>query len=177
MWRPVQRVFAELDAWRYQRRIQWALALHRRGEARRDGLELASICSNIEIEWSARDIHPWDCHRSPEEKRVAFVAQTLSDTEAAIGRLFEALPAIGALQIRVLGIRSSEPILGGTVYRASLSGIRPELSIGMRLRELGITYHSAGLRFESLADQGFVYDRPWTERFPEMATFYKSRKP
>jgi len=26
--------------------------------------------------------------------------------------------------------------------------------------------------FESLADRGDVYENPWMERFPEIATFY-----
>lgn len=154
MWRVL---FAKLDAWRYKRRVGWALALYRRGEVRRDGLALASISSNMEIEWRARDVHPWDRNRPQEERRIAFVAQTLSDTEAAILRLFEALPYIQALEIRVLGIGSVTPILGGTVYRDSLAEIRPDLSIGMRLRELGITFHSTGLQFESLADSGSSY--------------------
>jgi hypothetical protein len=156
--------------------VQWALALHRRGEARRDGLGLASICSNIEIEWRARDIHPWDCDRSAEEKRSAFVAQTLSDTEAAILRLFEALPYVHVLQIRVLGNGSGMPIVGGTVYRSYLARIRPGLSIGMRLRELGMTYHSAGVRFESLAHHGGTYDRPWLDCLPGLAAFYGNRE-
>jgi len=87
------------------------------------------------------------------------------------------LPYTDSLQIRVLGIGSETPILGGTVYRSSLAESRQELSIGMRLRELGITYHSEGIRFESLADHGRIYDRPLMDRFPEMATFYRSRKP
>jgi hypothetical protein len=176
MWRGVQRFFAKFHPWGYQRHVKSALALYRRGEVRRDGLELKSLCSTVEIEWRARDIHPWDRQRPIDEKRAAFVAQTLADTEAAIFRLFQALPHVDWLQIRVFAMDPETPILAGTVSRAALRGIRPGLSIGMRLRELGITYHSAGLRFESLGDNAVIYDHQRPARFPELATLDRNRK-
>jgi hypothetical protein len=103
------------------------------------------------------------------------VAQTLFDTDAAIARLFDSLPYLDVLQIRVLAVESDIPILGGTVYRSSLKEVRGGLSIGMKLRELGITHHSAGLQFEPIPVNGHVYDRPWTD-LPELAIVYRNNQ-
>lgn len=174
MQRIVHKVIAKLDSYRHERNLRRALKLHLRGEVRRDGLELTSASSILEIEWRARDVHPWDRDCSGEERRGMLVLQTLFDTDAAIGRLFESLPYIEVLQIRVLAVGSDTAILGGTVYRASLKDVRSGLSVGMRLRGLGITYHSAGLQFEPLPVNGNVYDRAWKEPLPELAACFRS---
>jgi hypothetical protein len=176
MRRFIQNLAARLDSYRYKRGIGRALALHLRGEARRDGLRLLSACSSLEIEWRARDLHPWDRDRPWDERRALLVRQTLFDTHAAISRLFDFLPYVDVLQLRVLGVESDTPILGGTVYRSALKEAREGLSIGMKLRQLGITYHSAGVQFEPLPANGDVYDHPWTELLPELATYYRSHK-
>jgi hypothetical protein len=57
-------------AWRRRRlgRILGdALALHRRGEARSDGLSLVGFSMKLSVSWRARDIHPWDSDL-PEER-------------------------------------------------------------------------------------------------------------
>jgi hypothetical protein len=154
MLRSIGNVFAKVGLYGHRRNVRQALALHHRGEVRQDGLGLVSMCNTLEIEWRARDVHPWDRDGSSEEKRKRYVAQTLADTEAAISRLFERLPHIDVLQIRILGLESNTPILGGTVYRSSLSEAPVGLAVGMRLRQLGITYHSGGVQFEPLTDPG-----------------------
>jgi hypothetical protein len=174
MRRIIHSLFAKLGSYRYRRKVRRALDLYLRGEVRRDGLQLTSMCSSLEIEWRARDVHPWDRDSSRDERRAMLVSQTLLDTDAAITRLFDLLPYVDVLQIRVLGADSDAPILGGTVTRSSLEEVRYGLSIGMKLREMGITYHSEGLQFEPLPVNGHVYDRPWTEALPEMTIIYRN---
>jgi hypothetical protein len=47
MWRPWQVVLRKLDLWRYHNRIKQALALHLRGEARKDGLTMDNVSSHL----------------------------------------------------------------------------------------------------------------------------------
>jgi hypothetical protein len=144
----------KLERRRYKRGIKRALALHLRGEVRRDGLNPISVTTHLEIEWRARDIHPWDRDLlSPGEKAVAFVRQSLADTEAAIYRLFEAASQVDVVTLRVFDRTSANVIISGTVSRPAILARDEELSIGMRLRNLGLTYHSAGSLFEAL-DEG-----------------------
>lgn len=137
-----------VDRSRYQRRIERALALYLRGEARRDGLELKSLNTRLEIEWYARDIHPWDFDDSPEKKSALFVRDSLADTDAVITRLFQALPEIDVIALTVFEQASGAAIIAGTVVRSTEE---PDsgLSAGMRLRQRGIKYRSDGFRFES----------------------------
>jgi hypothetical protein len=174
MRRMIHSLFAKLDSYRHKRKVSRALDLYLRGEVRRDGLQLTSMRSSLEIEWRARDVHPWDRDSRRDERRAMLVSQTLFDTDAAIARLFDSLPYVDVLQIRVLGVGSDTSILGGTVTRSSLEEVRDGLSVRMKLRELGITYHSEGLQFEPLPVNGLVYDRPWTVALPEMTTIYRN---
>jgi hypothetical protein len=147
----LEALFRKLDGLRYRRNITRALALHLRGEARKDGLEPASFSTHLEIEWRARDIHPWDRPLlSRSERAAAFVRQSLADTEAAVHRLFAALPQVDVITLRVLDRVSETLIISGTVARPAASNQDARLSIGMRLLYLGLTYHSAGALFEPL---------------------------
>jgi hypothetical protein len=130
---------------RYRRRMERALALNLRGEARSDGLRIAAVKTRLEIEWYVREIHPWDRDESDACSSL-FVLQTLKDTEAAIYRLFSSLPEIDAIALAVREQCSNDVILSGTVFRSTVPD--PHLSVGMRLREWGVTYHSDGFRFE-----------------------------
>jgi hypothetical protein len=136
-----------LDAFRYRRRIDRALALHLRGEVRGDGLTFKKMSTHLEIEWMARDIHPWDLDEPADRKALLFVQQTLTDTEAAITRLFETLPQTDVVSVKVLEKATEGVIMAGTIYR---SAMEPDtsLSVGMRLWQRGIKYHSDGLWFE-----------------------------
>jgi hypothetical protein len=147
----LEAILRKLDGYRYRRNIERALALHLRGEVRRDGLKPLNSMTHLELEWRARDIHPWDRGLlSPTQSAAAFVEQSLADTEAAIRRLFQALPYIDAITVRVFDETSKAVIISGTVTRPDTSARDEKLSIGMRLRYLGITYHSAGSLFEAL---------------------------
>jgi hypothetical protein len=149
MWRRLTNAIQKLDALRYRRGIERALALHRRGEARRDGLKLKKLSNRLAIEWQARDVHPWDRHNPPERKGALLVRQSLADAEAAITRLFQFLPQIDVIALTVLDHNSESVIMAGTVYR-SAEEPDAELSVGMRLWERGVKYHSDGWVFEPL---------------------------
>jgi hypothetical protein len=145
MWRRMAKLIQK----RYRRKIERALALHLRGEVRRDGLKLKKLSNRLEIEWWARDIHPWDCNDSPDRRAWLFFRQCLADTEAAVTRLFQALPQVDVIALTVLERNSESVILSGTVDRCAAEP-DAELSVGMRLWQRGIMYHSDGSRFEPL---------------------------
>jgi hypothetical protein len=141
----LQRCFRKLDLWRFRRNVEDALALHRRGEVRSDGLKLDCMSSHLEIRWHARDIHPWDrglLRGSP--KQAAFAEQALADTEAAILRLFERLPHVDVIELIVLEPTLETLMIAGTVHRSDLGARRAHLlSVGMRLRDIGVRYNFA----------------------------------
>jgi hypothetical protein len=144
MWRPLKSFFRKSDLWRYHHRINQALALHLRGEVRRDGLTLDNACSHLEIRWRARDIHPWDRDLDKYEKELMFAEQALADTEAAVFRLFDKLPEVDVIELSVLEPESETLIAAGTVHRSDINATRSHLSsVGMRLREIGVKYHFA----------------------------------
>ena len=150
MWRILRTCWRKLRVLRYQRRIGHALALHLRGEARRDGLRLLGICNRLEIQWRARDIHPWDRDLPPEAKASMFVEQCMTDTEAAIFRLFEALPYVDVIDLNVLCPTAGIWIMAGTVNRADLDKSGSLASVKMRLRNLSVSYHLARSSLPSL---------------------------
>ena len=151
MLRVLEPFLRKWDSRRYRRNVKRALALHLRGEVRKDGLMLASVTTHMEIEWRARDIHPWDRPLLSQSERAAtFVSQTLADTEAAVHRLFEALPQVDVIALRVLDPVAETVIISGAVTRPAALHRDERLSIGMRLLYLGLTYHSAGALFEPL---------------------------
>src|SRR5580692_9615531 len=98
-----------------RRKIASALALHRRGEVRPDGLILTQSSHHLDIEWRARDIHPWDRGCEPAERAHLFSEQSLADTDAALSRLFRKFPEIDVITFRVCKPDSDEHILAGTV--------------------------------------------------------------
>jgi hypothetical protein len=151
MWRFLGAFLGKLDLWRYHRNLDRALALHLRGEVRTDGRTLNNVCNRLEVQWWARDIHPWDRDLTPETQMSLFAEQTLADTEAAIFRLFEALPQVDVIKLSVLGRGSEAPIISGTVHRSTLCTARRGLmSTGMRLRDLGVCYYLPGWQLQPL---------------------------
>jgi hypothetical protein len=98
-----------------------ALALNRRGEARRDGLDLISASQSLEVVWAARQLHPWDrTHTSVEQERL-FTEQCYADTDAALQRLFLEFPEVDSIRFRVLRPGSDEQLLGGSVARSKVA--------------------------------------------------------
>jgi hypothetical protein len=164
MWRLLANLTKRLDTLRYRRGIERALALHLRDEVRSDGLKLRKMTNRLEIEWCARDIHPWDRHDPPDERAWLFVRQCLADTEATITRLFQELPQVDMIAVTVLEPHSESVIMAGIVDRC-VGEPDAGLSVGMRLWQQGIKYHSDGFQFEPLgsgddpdvlASQGFA---------------------
>ena len=149
--RLLRALFCRIDGRRYRRSIEHALALNLRGEVRNDGLTLAKAATSLEIEWYARDIHPWDRNRnlSAVEKEHLFLDQCLADTEAAILRLLQLLPQVDSLNVRVLEPTSKATIIAGSIYRSTLE-TNDRLSVGMRLRLSGVTFRLSGWQFEPL---------------------------
>ena len=141
----LERCFRKLDQWWFRRSVEDALALHRRGEVRRDGLNLDGMSSHLKIRWRARDIHPWDRDiLRGSGRQAAFAEQALADTEAAILRLFERLPHVDVIELSVLEPSSETLIAAGTVHRSELTARRTHLlSVGMRLRDIGVQYNLA----------------------------------
>ena len=120
-------------------RIQEALSLHRRGEARRDGLTLLQASHRLEIEWRARDVHPWDRGSESAERGRIFAEQSLEDSDAVLSRLFKELPAVDVIAFRVLHPDSSRQILAGTVERSARVPDTRGLSTRTRLWHRGVT--------------------------------------
>jgi hypothetical protein len=135
-----QIIFKKLIAYAHRAGIQDALALDKRNEVRSDGLILTNVAHQLDIGWRARDIHAWDRERgcSPEEVERLFKEQCFSDTEAAICRLFSALPLIDEIQFRVVRPDSDDELLAGRVARPSLSRVSTGVSPRGKLWQMGI---------------------------------------
>jgi hypothetical protein len=126
----------------YQVNVFWAklhraLALHSRGEVRRDGLQITVAKTTLRVEWLARDIHPWDRKAPLETAERLFREQCLDDTDAAITRLFAEIPILNSIEVCVRRTASGPPLISGTVDRQELRSYR-NLSTGMRLRSMGL---------------------------------------
>jgi hypothetical protein len=140
MWELLERYLRKHGF--YRRRIEQALELERRGEARKDGLQLSKMQHRLEIRWQARDIHPWDRHLPRDARQARFMEQALVDTEAAIARLFEALPEVDLIDLCVTKPESDAAMLSGTVQRSDLQHVRPSPSVRMRLTDMGVNFES-----------------------------------
>ena len=129
-----------LQVAKYRRSIADSLALNKRGEARGDGLPLVSVRNQLKIQWRARRIHPWEQHLSHAERISAFHEQLLLDTEAAVARLFDALPQLDLIELSVLEPGSDSVLLAGTISRSVLEKVSSSnlQSIRMRLIQLGV---------------------------------------
>jgi hypothetical protein len=138
-------------------RVLRALALHRRGEVRSDGLKLKAMSTTMRIEWFARDIHPWERGANPAHRDRLFVEQCLRDADATISRLFEEIPELDALEVRVFHHGSASPLMAGIVNKGDLMQPRREAP-GMKLKTLGVTFKMSNWQLEPLqaldADSG-----------------------
>jgi len=137
MWRRIAAALRSFQRSRYRASVERALALQ--GEGRPDGLTLVRVRNRLEVRWRSRDIHPWDNPLSDDGKAQLFQEQLARDTEAAILRLFQSLPAIDRIDLQVLDPATDTVILGGEVHRSALNGIRSVTSVRMRLHQLGVT--------------------------------------
>jgi hypothetical protein len=118
-----------------------ALKLKPRGGIADDVLLLNRVSGQLQLEWRARDVHPWDRDLPPGCQAELFLEQALRDTDAAILNLFQTLPEIEQIAIRVLDAQdSTKVILGGVVTREDALATDASASLRLRLRMLGIQY-------------------------------------
>ena len=171
MWPIVETLLQRLEKTIHRHNIEWALALHRRGEVRPDGLKATRVSNHLEIAWMARNVHPWDRGQN-WDSGFLFVEQSLADTDAAITRLFEALPHVDVIMLQILHPSSEAAIIAGTVYRSAASVVDRSVPIGMRLKRLGLRFRSAGVSLEPL-EADAVPDRPdKQEASPELMAYF-----
>jgi hypothetical protein len=149
--RAVKGFLNYLTQQRLRRKVIGALEVNRRAGVRNDGLSLKRMSNRLEVEWQARGIHPWDLGLPPEREAQKFVEQCLEDVDAALSRLFEALPDTDEIELRVLDPTSAKPIVAGTVTRAQAVTASAG-SVGMKLKSLGLVYRLANWQFESLGN-------------------------
>jgi hypothetical protein len=140
MWELLEK-YLRKHGW-YRRRVEQALELERRGEVRRDGLQLGQMQHRLEISWQAREIHPWDRHLPRDARQARFVEQSLLDTEAAIARLFEALPEVDLIDLCVTDPQSDATLLSGIVQRSDFQNVPQSPSVRMRLTGMGVRFES-----------------------------------
>ena len=134
----MQRIFGRLACWWLDHKIERTMALYSRGAIRNDRLHLCWVRNRLEIHWRARDIHPWDADVSPEDKERLFEDQLLTDTEAAICRLFDRLPQTNVIDIQVFHPRCRTILLAGSIHRSALDAVASLLSVRMRLQQMGV---------------------------------------
>jgi hypothetical protein len=98
-----------------------------------------SAGDRIEICWRARRVHPWDRDLPRTDQEEVYAEQLLHDTEAAIRRLFFALPQTSVIDFKVLAHESDCILIEGVVSRADLADleIAAPASVRMRLASLG----------------------------------------
>ena len=130
-----------------QQIVRRALALRPRGAIPNDVLVLHSLrllghC--LQLEWRARDIHPWDRDLPPSQQAELFSEQALRDTDVALIRLFQRLPEIEQIEFQVLNRMDFDGvILMGVVDREEALNPEPPPSLRMRLNMLGVHYQMA----------------------------------
>jgi hypothetical protein len=95
----------------------------------------------LNVEWHARDAHPWDCDLPIEQRAELFTAGLIADTVVAIRQLFEDLAEVDVIQICVLAPNDPDmTILAGTVCRDDLNAAVGCPSPAMSLRLLGLQH-------------------------------------
>ena len=118
--------------------IQGALDLHNRGEVRRDGLTLIHASHHLEIEWRAREVHPWDRASESKQREFLLAEQSMADTDGALSRLFNELPEVDVIEFSVTHPDSGLRILNGTVERACQMPCTRNVSARTRLWRRGV---------------------------------------
>jgi hypothetical protein len=140
MWDLLERVLCSHG--HYRRRVEQSLKLEQRGGVKGDGLSLADLQHRMEVRWHARKVHPWDRHLPSEERRARFIEQALTDTETAIARLFESVPEVDLIDMKVMEPETDSILLSGEVSRYDFEHVRPSPSVRMRLTEIGVSFES-----------------------------------
>jgi hypothetical protein len=93
------------------------------------------------LEWHARAVHPWDRDLPTCRQVEAYFEQAVADTDFALRRIFQRLPEIDVIEIRVLDTQDSTKImLAGVVTREDALAADQSYSTKMRLKMMGIQY-------------------------------------
>jgi hypothetical protein len=124
------------------------MALHWRGEARCDGLRLTAARTVLQLEWLARDLHPWDRDLPRVRAHLEFSAQCFDDTEAAITRLFNEIPVLDAIEVCIRREAAQSPLLTGTVEREDFERIE-RAPAALKLRRVGLKFCMSNEGLES----------------------------
>jgi hypothetical protein len=149
--KALRTLLAHVRAGALRRQVRNALALAPRGFVQRDVLVLCELSARLRVEWRTRDIHPWDGRLPTDRRSELFRDQAFRDTDEAIARLFQAIPDVDAIDVRVLEPEpSGRTILDGTVARRDVCAARSVASPGMRLRLMGIRCRLEGGRLQPL---------------------------
>jgi hypothetical protein len=147
--RLLQKLYHRSRTNSLRKRVSRALALHRRGEVRADGLELRNMQTTMRVEWIARDVHPWDRQIGRRLKERLFARQCIEDVDAAITRLFEQLPEVDVLEVRVFRDGGGLLLFHGRVERTEAATASHSSSL-MKLKSLGIKFQVSNWRLEPL---------------------------
>jgi len=158
MWSFLRKLRGRRASTRLFAKVRRALALNRRGEARKDGLPLVEVSMSLKVKWRVRGLHPWDHDLAKDKAALRFIEQALFDTESALHRLFAANPEVGSIDFEVLERKptSDRVIIAGVVERKEFAE-RDSPAIGMRLRSVGVNYHIVDARFEPLVREPHEY--------------------
>ena len=136
---------------RFWRQLTRALHLKPRGADSADRQLLTKVSTRLEIEWYARDTHPWDADLPSDERARRFTDDSLAGTVAAIRGAFERFPEVDAIEIRVLAPRKPHAVLfSGVATRSDAAECSPRLSPAMTLKLLGIEYLMVDGRLEPI---------------------------
>ena len=141
VWAALRKALAARHRQRdvFSEAVQEALALTPRGGVAYDVLRMQSVSASMQVQWTARPIHPWDKDLPIEHQDEAFASQCLRDVDEAIARLFARLASIEHLEIAVIHPQSRTNIVAGLVSRADFVAAK-RLSVPMRLKMAGVAY-------------------------------------
>jgi hypothetical protein len=108
---------------------------------------MTSACATLQVEWLAREVHPWNRDLPDDQLERLFTQQCLDDTDAAISRIFKEIPVLDTIEVCVRRRPDGPALLAGTVRRNALE-MNDHASVGMRLRGLGVRFRINNLRLE-----------------------------
>lgn len=135
--------------------VSQALSLRRRGAIGNDGLVVRNLSARLRVQLLARPIHPWDRDRPANERSELFVQQCLEDVSTTIPNLFRSMPEIDEMEITVLDPRRKTAIIAGVVKRIDALTSNC-LSVGMKLKAMGLTYGRSNSGFERMDENSVL---------------------
>lgn len=154
--------------------VNRSLALWPRGGIANDRLLLHKVSGQLQLEWRARAVHPWDRDLPACRQVEVYFEQAVADTDFAIRRIFQRLPEIDVIEIRVLDTQDPTKImLTGVVTREDALAADLPYSPKMRLKMMGIQYAKimgSGLEFVPTSPTPIFSPPVATTEFPQGCT-------